>query len=632
MEIRFNVTAEEQRVFREARHGPGKKSGSAASLVAGLAALGLAGVGLVRWEQGDGGWQALELLFVALLLLVSGLVDSVWRRFGRPYRRLERGEYRMILTPPGLAVTSPGGPEFVPWPDIQAFVETEDCWFLHRTSREGYRVPKTALPDSPGRTEFAERVRTLWRAHPENQGRLLGEGLDLPRRRWRTLADLATNLAGGYRFAVFRPATPADFKADAVQLALLLALQLLMILGTDYAVAEADTAFDAGGFNDYGASVALFLLGGVAVGAVLGSGAKLLGLLVMLAASALTAFCVHLLIHAAILQAPVDSEWALPGLYGAWIVWTLSLAYRAVVLRYDCPWPAALVPVAFFALFNLALAHALPSGEFFVAAEAVAEGVDMDGEDLVYRQPELLEDTIGSLEAGRPGVTDLYFVGFAGDAEQRVFAHEIEYAKDLFDRRFGTAGRSVALVNSPATAGHLALASGHSLYAVLQAVADRMDRDEDILFLFLTSHGSADHRLSVQFPSLPLNDLSAADLKDLLDQSGIRNRVIVVSACYSGGFLDLLKNDDSLILTAASRDHTSFGCSTEAEFTYFGQAYFVEALQHSRSFVDAFDQARIRIEAREKREGKEPSLPQRHVGAGILSKLRALEAGAAPKS
>lgn len=152
-----------------------------------------------------------------------------------------------------------------------------------------------------------------------------------------------------------------------------------------------------------------------------------------------------------------------------------------------------------------------------------------------------------------------------------------------------------------------------------------MNRGEDVLFLFLTSHGSPDHRLSVQFPPLPLNDLPASRLKEILDRSRIRHRVIVVSACFSGGFLDELKDENSLILTAASRDRSSFGCGTESDFTYFGEAYFAEALGNSRSFVGAFDKARAWIEAREKREGKEPSLPQIHIGKGIVPRLRALE-------
>ena len=73
----------------------------------------------------------------------------------------------------------------------------------------------------------------------------------------------------------------------------------------------------------------------------------------------------------------------------------------------------------------------------------------------------------------------------------------------------------------------------------------------------------------------------------MLDDAGIRNRVIVVSSCYSGTFVDALRDDDTLVMTASAKDRNSFGCSNEADFTYFGKAYFDEALR-----VDAIRSSR----------------------------------------
>ena len=41
-----------------------------------------------------------------------------------------------------------------------------------------------------------------------------------------------------------------------------------------------------------------------------------------------------------------------------------------------------------------------------------------------------------------------YFVGFAPDASEEVFVSEMRFVKRLFDERFGTAGRSIALASS----------------------------------------------------------------------------------------------------------------------------------------------------------------------------------------
>jgi hypothetical protein len=131
----------------------------------------------------------------------------------------------------------------------------------------------------------------------------------------------------------------------------------------------------------------------------------------------------------------------------------------------------------------------------------------------------------------------------------------------------------------------------------------------------------------MQFYPLQLTDLTPPDLRRMLDDAGIRNRVVVVSSCYSGGFVDALKNDDTLIITASAPDRNSFGCSNEADFTYFGKAYFDQALRATDSFIEAFNIAAPNIAAREKKEDYEPSNPQIFVGSHIGATLEALRRG-----
>ena len=249
----------------------------------------------------------------------------------------------------------------------------------------------------------------------------------------------------------------------------------------------------------------------------------------------------------------------------------------------------------------------------------------LDVENTYYRQPELVRKSLAGIRPHRPGETGLYFVGFAGDGSEHEFFNEVRYARKLLDRRFNTAGRSVMLVNSYDTVNSLPLANTHNMEAVLQGLAQRMDKQHDVLFLFLSSHGAQDHWLEVNLEPLDMDDLRAETLRALLDKSGIRNRVIVVSACYSGGFLDVLKDDNTLILTASSRDHVAYGCGDATEYTYFGQAYFVNALTRGNSFIGAFDEARARIAAREKSEDMDPSAPQISVGRRIGAVLRELK-------
>jgi len=247
-------------------------------------------------------------------------------------------------------------------------------------------------------------------------------------------------------------------------------------------------------------------------------------------------------------------------------------------------------------------------------------------EAAIYLQGALLERALAALAPGRPGTVDLYFVGFGAYAGQDVFMREVRAARALFERRFDARGRSVALINNPHTAGETPLATATALERTLAHVGAVMDREEDVLFLFITSHGARDHRLEVEFRPLPLDPIDPARLRSMLDASGIVWKVVVVSACYSGGFVEALKDDTTLVITAAASDRNSFGCSNEAEFTYFGKAFLDEALGRTRSFVTAFEQARAAVGAREAAAGFDASLPQLHAGAAALAQLARLEA------
>jgi hypothetical protein len=253
----------------------------------------------------------------------------------------------------------------------------------------------------------------------------------------------------------------------------------------------------------------------------------------------------------------------------------------------------------------------------------MAQGVNV--EQIYYAQYRLIAKATRGLAPQRPGVTDLYFVGFAGDAGQDVFLREIRSVRTLFDERFDTRGRAVTLVNNRATVASEPLASSHNLLAALAQVATRMDPDEDVLFLFLTTHGTPGV-LAVEVPPLQLNNRTALNLRKMLDDAGIKWRVIVISACYSGSFIEPLRTETSLIVTASRSDRVSFGCSHENDFTYFGRAYFNEALRRTYSFIDAHADASKRVGQWESTEELKPSLPQIHVGAAIRPKLAEIEA------
>ncbi|MES9969304.1 MAG: C13 family peptidase [Candidatus Thiodiazotropha sp.] len=249
---------------------------------------------------------------------------------------------------------------------------------------------------------------------------------------------------------------------------------------------------------------------------------------------------------------------------------------------------------------------------------------DLSVEDLFYNQYPLVDDALSQLIPQRPGIPDLYLVAVGGYGLEKVFLNEVEYVRDLFDRRFDTSGRSMVLVNNVDTLARYPLANRHNLADSLDVIGRIIDPDEDVLFLFMTSHGSKEHRFSVSFGPVPLDDMTPMQIRQALDDAGIRWRVIVVSSCYSGGFIEPLRTPNTLIITAAAKDRKSFGCGAKSEFTDFGTAYFKHALDKQPDFIEAFDIAAKWIADKESREQRTPSLPQRFVGDEIRSKLAQL--------
>ncbi|WP_201509064.1 C13 family peptidase [Psychrobacter alimentarius] len=241
-----------------------------------------------------------------------------------------------------------------------------------------------------------------------------------------------------------------------------------------------------------------------------------------------------------------------------------------------------------------------------------------------YEQPRLLQQALNSIDAGVLGRTDWYFMGVAGFSEQDVFRSEINKVRELFDVRFGTSGHSLALINNTYSWLDEPIATKTSILRGLKKIGQQMNADEDVLFLTLSSHGNQDI-IQLANPPLVMENLDAAWLREALDDSGIRWRVIVVSACYSGSFIDELASPTTVVITASAADRPSFGCTNTAEMTYFGQAFFAESLRSNTSFEAAFKDARVRVHEREEVMGFEPSEPQMAVGSLMETALPAFE-------
>ena len=211
--------------------------------------------------------------------------------------------------------------------------------------------------------------------------------------------------------------------------------------------------------------------------------------------------------------------------------------------------------------------------------------------------------------AGKVGVVSF---GLFGD--QGVFRSEATGAAGVVAGRFETGPVDVRY-NSRKGGG----ATVEGLARALQEEARGLDAEKDVLFLILTSHGSQDG-IAVKAGRLE-ETLTPSRLANMLAATGVRHKVVVISACYSGVFIPRLANPDVLVITAADANHPSFGCEDRARWTYFGDAFFNVALRHPVSLTDAFPDARAPVRKRELREHFDPSNPQMAGGATVLPLL-----------
>ena len=441
------------------------------------------------------------------------------------------------------------------------------------------------------------------------------------------------NIAAGFRLALFLRVRTGMFSASVNQAGLALVALFLtaVLLGFVAKLPRPE-------FNSYGVSFAVTasvcMVAGLWLSALLqGKSGALALMTVMMACASIATTGVYIAVDTLVHGSLEGMAWYI----GAWAVyvgivaWTVLIALRIFRLVFGSSRLRSTGLAVLYAIVAYGSVMLLPYqalweeghdyNQFAEAGVAASEPIDV--ERTFYAQQAMVDRALAGIEPGRPGISDLYFLGFAGDGSQDVFMKEVATASSLFDQRFDTSGRSLSLVNNRQTIDSLPLANVSNLRLVLNGLAERMNREDDILFLFLTSHGS-ENTLSTRFWPLRHNDLGAANLRSVLDEAGIGWRVIVISACYSGSFVDELRSERTLVITASRDDRSSFGCSNEADMTFFGRALIDEALRKTRSFTTAYDLAVESVAAREKAEELTPSEPQISLGSEIQAKLAAL--------
>jgi hypothetical protein len=328
----------------------------------------------------------------------------------------------------------------------------------------------------------------------------------------------------------------------------------------------------------------------------------------------------------------IDLHWdGLAARVACGLVVVYGLGYFANAMRSltgtSQPRAALVLVIALAALFPLARIADL-SPWLWTPATAADEAESDDSqvsplvaESLLFDERAQIDAAVDAMGPGLDRSPAVYFVGFAGVADEHVFAEEIKLAARIVDDRFGTSGHQVLLINDRRDIDTYPIATASGLAYALKAIAAKMNPARDILFLAISSHGAADASVSVSNGGLQLEQLSDEDLADALRDSGIKRRIIVISACYAGAFIEPLKDPNTVVIAAAAPDKTSFGCSDDRDLTYFGEAFYRDALPHAKTLQGAFEEAKAAIAARERQEHETPSEPQAYFGTQISAVL-----------
>ncbi len=322
-------------------------------------------------------------------------------------------------------------------------------------------------------------------------------------------------------------------------------------------------------------------------------------------------------------------QWAVPFVLVGWV----SLAGAVLLVRQAAQGGVRATVLLVFML-AAAIDILVPPMQFWYAddsaerIEALKERRLPFTQEMLEKQSGVLIEGLNALQPQRPGVVDLYAITFAPYAQENVFRRESKLVSDVMRSRFDAEGHTLQLINHVETAGELPWATGLNLQRAIHRAAAQMDRDEDILFIHLTSHGAQDGKLSASFSPLEVDPVTPAQLRAWLDEADVRFRVISISACYSGAWIAALAEPGTLVMTAADAEHTSYGCGRKSELTFFGRAMYDEQLRRTRSFEVAHAAARKVIDQREKEAGKTDgySNPQIAVGEAVRPRLAALAA------
>ncbi len=147
----------------------------------------------------------------------------------------------------------------------------------------------------------------------------------------------------------------------------------------------------------------------------------------------------------------------------------------------------------------------------------------------------------------------------------------------------------------------------------------------DVVVAMWTTHGNVGYLAVKDDKAKRVTGLvTGNDLNNLLAPLDNDLQVIILQACFSGSLIEGLKHPNRIILTAAAKDRSSFGCQPNNDNTWFIESMNT-ALAQGGSWATVFGTTKNIVRAKEKSQGISSdaySNPQSFVGANMRSTWR----------
>ncbi|HEX8662102.1 MAG TPA: C13 family peptidase [Brevundimonas sp.] len=155
---------------------------------------------------------------------------------------------------------------------------------------------------------------------------------------------------------------------------------------------------------------------------------------------------------------------------------------------------------------------------------------------------------------------------------------------------------------------------------VLDGLYDAAARGSAGCLLYFTSHGVPTAMVFGDAPRMTPDMM----VNIVRRACGARPTVVIVSACYSGIFVNALSAPNRMVLTAASRERTSFGCGADETYPWF-DGCILETLPRAADFLALAAGARACVARKEQEHAVDlPSEPQLFVGSEMQLRLPTL--------